>query len=158
MSLSDLSRFFVSASLVAFLQAAPTPAPAPSPDNDEEFDLPVPVGMPVSGIKVPQYDKDGKLLMLFEAAKAKKLNDEIVEMDELKLEALDGDGRKIFVELPQAVFNLDSHILSGSSSAKIYREDFEITGESIEFNTKTRFGTLRGNVKMVISTEENSNQ
>jgi hypothetical protein len=26
--------------------------------------------------------------------------------------------------------------------------------DSIEFNTQTRFGTLRGNVKMVISTEE----
>jgi lipopolysaccharide assembly outer membrane protein LptD (OstA) len=76
-------------------------------------------------------------------------------MESLKLEALDGEGRKIFVELPQALFNLETRILTGENSAKISREDFEITGDSIEFNTKTRFGTLRGNVKMVISTEGN---
>jgi lipopolysaccharide assembly outer membrane protein LptD (OstA) len=120
-----------------------------------DFDLPVPVGMPVNGIKVPQYSEDGRRLMLFEAAVAKKVDEQRVEMESLKLEALDGEGRKIFVELPQAVFNLDSRILTGDNSAKISREDFEITGDSIEFNTKTRFGTLRGNVKMVISTEGN---
>jgi len=109
----------------------------------------------VNGIKVPQYDENGKRLMLLEAAVAKKVNAQIVDMQSLKLEALDGDGRKIFVELPQAVFNLETRILTGDDTAKIYREDFEITGDSIEFNTKTRFGTLRGNVKMVISTEEN---
>jgi lipopolysaccharide export system protein LptC len=92
--------------------------------------------------------------MLFEAATATKVNEEVVEMDSLKLEALDSEGRKIFVELPQAVFNLKSHLLTGDKTAKIWREDFEITGDSIEFNTQTRFGTLRGNVKMVISTEE----
>ena len=94
--------------------------------------------------------------MLFEAAVAKKVNEQRVEMETLKLEVLDGEGRKIFVELPQAVFNLETRVLTGENSAKIYREDFEITGDSIEFNTKTRFGTLRGNVRMVISTEENS--
>jgi len=158
MSWSDLSRFLLPLLIVASLEAEPTPGPSPSPSDGEDFELPVPIGMPVSGVKVPQYDKDGKLLMLLEAEKAKKMNDQIIEMDALKLEALDGDGRKIFVELPQAVFNLESRILSGSNSAKIHREDFEITGDSIEFNTKTRFGTLRGNVKMVISTDENSNQ
>jgi lipopolysaccharide assembly outer membrane protein LptD (OstA) len=93
--------------------------------------------------------------MLFEAAVAKKVDEKRVEMESLKLEALDGEGRKIFVELPQALFNLETRILTGENSAKISREDFEITGDSIEFNTKTRFGTLRGNVKMVISTEGN---
>lgn len=121
-----------------------------------DFDLPVPVGMPVNGIKVPQYAEDGRRIMLFEAAVATKVDDHRVEMKDLKLEALDSNGKKIFVELPEAVFNLDSRILTGEKSAKIHREDFEITGESIEFNTKTRFGTMRGDVKMVISTEDNS--
>ena len=150
MSWSDLYRILVAATALASLHAeTATTDPA-------EFDLPVPVGMPVSGIKVPQYAEDGRRLMLFEAAVAKKVNEQRVEMETLKLEVLDGEGRKIFVELPQAVFNLETRVLTGENSAKIYREDFEITGDSIEFNTKTRFGTLRGNVRMVISTEENS--
>lgn len=149
MSWSNFSRILVLASMVASLQAEE------GSSEPADFDLPVPVGMPVNGIKVPQYSEDGRRLMLFEAAVAKKVDEKRVEMESLKLEALDGEGRKIFVELPQAVFNLDSRILTGDNSAKISREDFEITGDSIEFNTKTRFGTLRGNVKMVISTEGN---
>jgi hypothetical protein len=150
MSWSDFCRILVAATALASLHAeTATTDPA-------EFDLPVPVGMPVSGIKVPQYAEDGRRLMLFEAAVAKKVNEQRVEMETLKLEVLDGEGRKIFVELPQAVFNLETRVLTGENSAKIYREDFEITGDSIEFNTKTRFGTLRGNVRMVISIEENS--
>lgn len=120
--------------------------------------MPVPIGMPVNGLKIPQYDPNGKLLMLFEAATATKVNEDVVEMQALKLEALDGDGQKIFVELPEAVFNLKNHLLTGDQTAKIRREDFEITGDTIEFNTQTRFGTLRGNVKMVISTEKTSNE
>ena len=149
MSWSNFFHILILASIVASLQAEE------GSSEPADFDLPVPVGMPVNGIKVPQYSEDGKRLMLFEAAVAKKVDEKRVEMESLKLEALDGEGRKIFVELPQAVFNLDSRILTGDNSAKISREDFEITGDSIEFNTKTRFGTLRGNVKMVISTQGN---
>jgi hypothetical protein len=36
--------------------------------------------MPVNGIKVPQYDENGKRLMLLEAAVAKKVNAQIVDM------------------------------------------------------------------------------
>ena len=149
MSWSDFFRILVLASMLDSLQAGE------SSSEPADFDLPVPVGMPVNGLKVPQYSEDGRRLMLFEAAVAKKVDEQRVEMESLKLEALDGEGRKIFVELPQALFNLETRILTGENSAKISREDFEITGDSIEFNTKTRFGTLRGNVKMVISTEGN---
>ena len=149
MSWSNFFHILILAAMVASLQAEE------GSSDPADFDLPVPVGMPVNGIKVPQYSEDGRRLMLFEAAIAKKVDEKRVEMESLKLEALDGEGRKIFVELPQAVFNLESRILTGENSAKISREDFEITGDSIEFNTKTRFGTLRGNVKMVISTEGN---
>ena len=154
MSWRDFCRLLVLLSLVASLQAEQNPAPKESSTEPSQFEMPVPVGMPINGLKIPQYDPDGKLLMLFEAATATKVNEEVVEMDSLKLEALDSEGQKIFVELPQAVFNLKSHLLTGDKTAKIWREDFEITGDSIEFNTQTRFGTLRGNVKMVISTEE----
>lgn len=157
MSWRELSQLLVLVSLVAAVQAQQTPAGTESPTEPERFEMPVPVGMPVNGLKVPQYDQDGKLLMLFEAATATKVNEEVVEMASLKLEALDSEGQKIFVELPQAVFNLKTNLLTGDKTATIRREDFEITGDSIEFNTQTRFGILRGNVKMVISNEETSN-
>jgi hypothetical protein len=151
MSLFNLGRFFLLSALIAASYADEAPAP-----RKGEFDLPLPVGMPVNGIKVPQYDEHGKQVMLLEAATAKKIDETRVEMEHLKLEALDAEGKKIFVELPQAVFNLETRVLTGNQTATIRREDFEIVGDSIEFNTKTRFGKMLGKVRMVISTEEKS--
>jgi hypothetical protein len=154
----DFRRLLILAAMMASLQAGPTPEPNPkaSPSEAADFDLPVPVGMPVNGIRGATVCGGWQAAHAFEAAVAKKLDEQQVEMQQVKLEALDSDGKKIFVELPHAVFNLESRILTGQDSAKIYREDFEITGDSIEFNTKTRFGTMRGNVRMIISTEETS--
>ncbi len=163
MSWSEFSCALMLLAAVPHLQAGPLPkepepareqaasTPEAKPDN---FDLPLPLGMPVNGIRVPQYDEDGKMLMLLEAATAKRIDDTRIEMEDVKVEASDEDGRKIFVELPYSIFNLESRILTGDKSALIRREDFEITGDSIDFNTKTRFGTMRGNIKMVISTDQ----
>jgi lipopolysaccharide export system protein LptA len=41
-------------------------------------------------------------------------------------------------------------MLTGDQHALIRREDFEITGDSVEFNTKTRYAVLRGKIRMVI--------
>lgn len=132
------------------LRAAPSPSPSPTP---EEFELPVPIGMPVNGIRVPHYNSDGKMELLLEADQALKTDDKTIVFKTLKLEALDNEGRKIFVDLPSASLNLDTRILTGNESAHIRREDFTITGDRIEFHTKTRFGVLRGNIRMVLSSE-----
>lgn len=134
------------------LRAEPVPKPSPVAAS-EEFDVPVPVGMPVNGIKVPHYNADGRLELMLEAEKAQKTDEHTVEFDNLKLEALDDEGRKIFVELPHANLNLDTRVLTGNETALIRREDFTVTGDQIEFNTKTRFGILRGNIRMVLSSE-----
>ena len=113
------------------------------------------MGIPVLGLKIPHYDENGKLAMAFETESAKKIDESQIEMTFVKLEVIDQEGDKIFVELPQSLFNLDTRILTGHKGALIKRSDFVITGDQVEFNTETRFGTIRGNVKMVISTENN---
>ena len=118
------------------------------------FRSPVPVGIPVNGIKVPHYDSEGKLKLVLEADTAQKNDETNVQFTNLKLEALDDDDRKIFVELPQAVLNLDTRIVTGDQTVNIRRDDFTISGDQIEFNTKTRFGTLKGNIRMVLTSED----
>ena len=134
------------------LQADDTPKASSSPE-EKELDLPVPVGIPVNGIKVPHYNSEGKLELVLEAESAQKTDETNVEFTNLKLEAHDDEDRKIFVELPQAILNLDTRILTGDKSVIIRREDFTISGDQIEFNTKTQFGTLKGNIQMVLSSE-----
>jgi hypothetical protein len=135
-----------------FLYAEPTPIPSPSP-SPSPFDVPIPVGMPVNGIKVPYYDEEGNMALEIEAAVAQKTDENTVAMENVRLDALDEDGKKIHIELPKAVLDLDTRILSGDSNATIRREDFTVTGDTMEFDTKNRQGTMRGNIRMVINTE-----
>ena len=156
--------------LLAAPEGVPPPAAVASPadgktdrkaDGDSkeardpgEFDIPVPINMPVHGIKIPHRDEKGRLVLVLEAEVANKLDDQRIEMTNMTIDAFDEDGKKIFIELPSSIFNLDTRILVGSPHALIRREDFEITGDSLEFNTKTRHGTVRGNVKMIILTPD----
>lgn len=121
----------------------------------EEIDIPVPEGMPVYGIKFPIRDDKGKVVMIPEAEVANRLDEQHVEMQNLKIDAYDDEGKKIYIELPHAILNLETRILSGDTHALIRREDFQITGDGVDFNTKTRHVTVRGNVKMIILTADN---
>jgi hypothetical protein len=129
--------------------------PKPAPDEkkqaaDRDFDVPMPLNMPVKGIKIPHRNEEGKLIMTIEAEVATKLDEQHVEMENMKVESFDEDGKKINIELPHSIFDLETRILTGDRHAYIHREDFEVTGDSVEFNTKTRHAVLRGKIRMVI--------
>jgi lipopolysaccharide assembly outer membrane protein LptD (OstA) len=50
-----------------------------------------------------------------------------------------------------SVLDLKTRILSSKSRTTIQRADFNIAGDSVEFNTNNKTGRLVGNVKMVIT-------
>ena len=120
-------------------------------ETSDGIDVPIPLGIPMKGLKIPHLDDTGNEVMFLESDVAVKVDDRTIEFENLKIELLDDDGRKIFVELPESVFNLETRVLTGQKSAKIHREDFEINGETIEFNTRTKHGRMRGKVSMVIT-------
>jgi hypothetical protein len=122
--------------------------------KDEEISVPIPQGMKAYGIKFPYVDDQGKN-MIFEAGEAWKNNETQVEIVKLKITADDDEGKKFYVELPTALLNLETRVLTSDTHVLIRREDFEITGDASEFNAKTRFGKILGNVKMTIFNTEN---
>lgn len=130
------------------------PSPTPQSSKNDDMDVPMPIGIPVNGIKIPHYNEEGVLVLVMQADSAKKTDDSHIEMSKLCIEAIDADGQKVFVNLPHANFDLDTRILTGDKSAEIKRDDFTATGDSIEFNTQTRFGKMRGNIFMTIQSEE----
>lgn len=145
--LAPLALLGVSAAFAA--DPSPTASPTPEAAADD-FDLPVPMGIPVKGIKIPHRNEEGKLVMTIEAEVAKKIDETHVEMENMKIESVDDEGKTILITLPQSVFDLETRILTGESNAFIQRDDFEIAGDAVEFNTKTRQATLRGKIRMVI--------
>jgi len=146
--LAPFALLGVSAAFAA--DPSPTASPTPEAAAAEGFDLPVPMGIPVKGIKIPHRNEEGKLVMTIEADVAKKIDETHVEMENMKIESVDDEGKTILITLPQSVFDLETRILTGESNAFIQRDDFEITGDAVEFNTKTRHATLRGKIRMVI--------
>jgi len=139
-------------------EAAPAQKKDAAKDKDateQAFDIPVQEGVPVKGIKIPHYDKDGKLQMTFDAEVARKIDASHVEMENLKIEAASDDGKKFYIELPRAVFNLETRVMNGQSHVLIRREDFEINGDAGEFHVKSRNAKIFGNVKMIILNSEN---
>jgi len=57
------------------------------------------------------------------------------------------------IELSESVLNLKTRILSSRERTTIQRADFNIAGDSVEFDTNTNTGRLVGNVKMVITSQ-----
>lgn len=111
-----------------------------------KIDLPVPVGEPVKGIKVPQYDENGKLTMSLTAETALKLDDRKVELGKLKVLFTDKEEKEIVVEIPHSILDMESKVLVADSETVIRRDDFEIVGQSAEFDTFSRSGTFKGRV------------
>ena len=137
------------------LPAAPTPAtnavtatplPSPSKASGEKIDLPVPIGEPVKGIKIPQYDENGKLTMNLIADIARKLNERQVEFTKLKVQFSDQEEKEIIVEIPHSTIDMETKILMADTPTTIHREDFDIVGEGAEFDTVARRGILKGHV------------
>lgn len=151
----------------AAVKPASTDAPAEpetkkSPSDEkkpatDDFDIPVPIGPPIKGLKIPHYDEEGNLKFLFNAEVARKVDETHIEMENLKIDAYADDGKKFYVEMPAAVFNLETRILTGDQKVRIEREDFEILGDTGEFHTKTRFAKIIGKVKMTIFTDNFDN-
>ena len=51
----------------------------------------------------------------------------------------------------ESVLDLKTRILSSQERTTIKRADFNVVGDSVQFDTNTRTGKLIGNVKMVIT-------
>lgn len=110
------------------------------------------------GLRIPNFSPGGKLLMLFSADSAKRIDDRDIEMNGLKIEIHNDDGTTFNVEMAHSVFNLDTRILKSDTPTTIKRDDFTIEGQRAEFHTKERFGHMYGDVKMVIfNTGDDSN-
>jgi hypothetical protein len=112
-------------------------------------------GQDVKGMRYAHRDENDQVVMEFESEVARKIDDENIEMENLKIVAFDEEGKKVDITTPRSVFNVTTRILTGKDQVVIKREDFEIYGDTGEFNTKTRFAKMFGNVKMIILNTEN---
>jgi hypothetical protein len=119
------------------------------------FSIPIPVGHDGRGIKLPSFNAEGKLLMNFAIESAKRVDDNHLEMTNVQVETYADDGApELFIDLTTAILDLNTRIVTSNEPTTVRRSDFEITGETMQFNTRTREGRFRGNVRMLIYNRE----
>jgi len=119
--------------------------------KNDKLDVPIPVNHNAEGIKLPDLDENGRLKALFEIGSALRVNENELEMSNLRIETYADDGSvEMLVEMPSSRLHLETREVTSEKPITIRQSGFEITGGNVSFNVKTRFGRFRGPVKMLI--------
>ena len=127
-------------------------APSPSPGEQSLTNIPLPIGHEAKGLVLPDFDADGHLRGKFEAGTAHRVDEEHVGFQQLRITTYTPeDQQDLRIDMSTSVLDLKTRILSSKARTTIQRADFNIAGDSVEFDTNNRTGRLIGNVKMVIT-------
>jgi len=128
--------------------------PSASAGEQSLTNIPLPVGHEAKGLVLPDFDLEGHLRGRFEAASAKRLDEYHIGFHSLKITTYTPENQTdLTIELSESVLNLNTRILSSNERTMIKRADFNIAGDSVEFDTNMHTGKLVGNVKMVITSQ-----
>ena len=130
---------------------AAAPSATASATPGDLTNIPLPVGHEARGLVLPDFDLEGHLRGKFVAANARRVDQEHIVFGDLKITTFTDDNQTdLEVNLPTATFDLKTKILSSKDRGTVQRADFNIVGDSLDFDTEKRTGHMRGNVKMVI--------
>jgi len=133
-------------------QSPVTARPATSPSEQSLTNIPLPIGHEAKGLVLPDFDGEGHLRGRFEAGTAHRIDEGHVGFQQLQITTYTPESRPdLKIDMQTSVLDLNTRILSSQERTTIQRADFNIAGDSVQFDTNTRTGRLIGNVKMVIT-------
>ena len=123
-----------------------------SPGEQSLTNIPLPIGHEAKGLVLPDFDGDGRLRGKFEAGTAHRIDQEHVGFQHLKITTYTPQSQPdLQIDMLTSVLDLKTKILSSQERTTIQRSDFNIAGDSVQFDTNSKTGKLIGNVKMVIT-------
>jgi hypothetical protein len=123
-----------------------------SPGEQSLTNIPLPIGHEAKGLVLPDFDGDGRLRGKFEAGTAHRIDQEHVGFKHLKITTYTPQSQPdLRIDMSTSVLDLKTRILSSHERTTIQRSDFNIVGDSVQFDTNSKTGRLIGNVKMVIT-------
>jgi len=126
--------------------------PGGSPGEQSLTNIPLPIGHEAKGLVLPDFDGNGRLRGRFEAGTAHRIDEEHIGFQHLKITTYTPESQPdLQVDMHTSVLDLKTRILSSQERTTIQRSDFNVAGDSVQFDTNSRTGRLIGNVKMVIT-------
>ncbi|HKP01996.1 MAG TPA: hypothetical protein VJU77_01420 [Chthoniobacterales bacterium] len=137
--------------------ASPSPTAAlakkPRPKPEEGMrDVPLATGHDAKGLVLPDFDLLGRMRGKLEAGVTKRLDEQNIEFEGVKFTTFMPETQAPDLEVitRTSTLNLKTQVLKSKERTVVKRADFEIVGDTMEFEMLTRQGTLAGNVKMVV--------
>jgi hypothetical protein len=126
--------------------------PNASPGDQTLTNIPLPIGHEAKGLVLPDFDPQGHLRGRFEAGTAHRIDQEHIGFRQLKITTFTPENQAdLRIDMSTSVLDLTTRVLSSKERTTIQRSDFNIAGDSVQFDTNTKTGRLIGNVKMVIT-------
>jgi len=127
-------------------------APSSSPGEQSLTNIQLPIGHEAKVLVLPDFDGDGHLRGKFEAGTAHRIDEEHIGFDRLQITTYTPEDQPdLKIAMSTSVLDLKTRILSSKERTTIKRADFNIAGDSVQFDTNSKTGRLIGNVKMVIT-------
>lgn len=120
--------------------------------QSRRIDLPVPIGHDVKGLHLPVRNDQGKMDMLFDVETARRIDEQNIQMETSIIQTYNQQTEKpdAKIYLKNSTMNLDSEVITTKDPVRVTRDDFVLTADSGEFNSKTRHGVVYGNIRLVI--------
>ena len=115
-------------------------------------DVPLATGHDAKGLVLPDFDLLGRMRGKLEAGVTKRLDEQNIEFEGVKFTTYVPETQAPDLEVitRTSTLNLKTQVLKSKERTVVKRADFEIVGDTMEFEMLTRQGTLAGNVKMVV--------
>ncbi len=130
---------------------APGPKSSPTPSLT---DVPLPIGHEAKGLVLPDYNLQGELQAKFEAAVAKRIDQNHILFTGVRMTTFTPESTPdLAIDMPSSILDLTTRIITSKERTTITRTDFTIAGDTLQFDTNKRTGSLVGNVKMVIKNQ-----
>jgi len=129
-----------------------TPEQAPEKDKRPALAFPIPIGHSAQGVRIPIDTPEGPRQMLFDAEVAYRQDTEQLKLTALKVTTFDETGStpQMVIELPLSFFDLKTLVLTREEPVTVRRDDLEIFGKNLVFNTQTRQGKFTGHVRVLV--------
>lgn len=111
----------------------------------------IPLGVENTHAVLPSFDPNGRRTSLITAEVVRRVDGERLYAEGFVFEQYNNDsGKNLRIDLSSAFYNLTTSTLRSTQRGKVSRQDFEIEGDNLIFDTTTNRGLMEGNIHMVI--------
>src|SRR5438477_7211845 len=124
--------------------ATPTPTKKTRPKPEEGLkDVPITEGHDAKGLVLPEYDIEGRLRGKLQAGVTRRLDAQNVEFQGVKFTTFfpETETPNLEIAVDKAEFNIKTQVLTSKVRSTVKRSDFEISGDSMQFEMLTRQST-----------------